>query len=224
MTKHFVASALVAAIALCGAGAAQAQAAGSTLVKLGWNRIAPQVKSGDLSAPAFPGSQIDVRPASALFFTVAYMFTDNVSVEALGGLPYKHDIVAAGSVEGVGKIGSIHQISPTVMLQYRFMQADAPFRPYVGAGPTWAKFYKSESSAALTGVTNPGGSPTTIGNNSAWGGSVEGGLDYKIDKHWFLDAAVIKTWIRTNTPLSTGQHISANLDPVSVNLSVGYAF
>ena len=37
MKKYSVASALVAAVALCGAGAAQAQQAGQVLVTVGWN-------------------------------------------------------------------------------------------------------------------------------------------------------------------------------------------
>ena len=214
MKKHSIASALVATAALCGAGAAQAQVAGQVMVKLGWNKIMPKVRSTDLSAPALPGSTIDIKSASALFFTATYMITDDISVEALGGLPYKHDIIGTGSVQGVGKIGSIHQISPTVLLQYRFMPADAPLRPYVGAGPTFAKFYGSKGSAALTAVTNPGGPPTTIGGDTEWGATTEVGLNYKIDKHWFVDAAVLKTFINTK----------ARLNPVAINASIGYAF
>ena len=224
MKKQSIASALVAAVALCGAGAAQAQVAGDVLVKLGWNKIMPKVKSSDLTAPSLPGSEINIKSASALFFTATYMVTNDISIEALGGLPYKHDIVGAGAVAGVGKIGSIHQISPTLLLQYRFLAADAPFRPYVGAGPTFAKFYGSDGSAALTAVTNPGGPPTTIGGDTEWGGTIETGANYKIDKHWFVDAAILKTFIGTKATLSTGQSTSARLNPIAINASIGYTF
>jgi outer membrane protein len=224
MKKQSIASALVATAALCGAGGAQAQVAGEVLVKLGWNKIMPKVQSDDLTAPSLPGSKINIKSASALFFTGTYMITDDISVEALGGLPYKHTIVGAGAVAGVGKIGSVHQISPTVLLQYRFMAPDAPFRPYVGAGPTFAKFYGTQGSAALTAVTNPGGSPTTIGDDTEWGGTIEAGANYKIDKHWFVDAAILKTFISTKATLSTGQSTSARLNPIAINASIGYTF
>jgi outer membrane protein len=224
MKKQSIASALVATVALCGAGAAQAQAAGDVLIKLGWNKIMPKVKSDDLTAPSLPDSKINIKSASALFFTATYMITQDISVEALGGLPYKHDIVGAGAVAGVGQIGSIHQISPTVLLQYRFLAADGPFLPYVGAGPTFAKFYGSKGSAALTAVTNPGGPPTTIGGDTEWGSTIEAGANYKIDKHWFVDAAILKSFISTKATLSTGQSTSAKLDPISVNASIGYTF
>jgi outer membrane protein len=224
MKKQSIASALVATAALCGAGAAHAQAAGDVMVQLGWNKIMPKVKSSDLSAPSLPGSQINIKSASALFATLTYMVTEDISIEALGGLPYKHDIVGAGAVAGVGKIGSIHQISPTVLLQYRFLSADGPFRPYVGAGPTFAKFYGTKGSAALTAVTNPGGPGTTIGGDTEWGGSLQAGANYKIDKHWFVDASVIKTFISTKATLSTGQETKARLNPIAINASIGYTF
>ena len=224
MKKQSIASALVATAALCGAGAVHAQAAGEVMVQLGWNKIMPKVRSSDLSAPSLPGSQINIKSASALFATATYMITDDISVEALGGLPYKHDIEGAGAVSGVGKIGTIHQISPTVLLQYRFLAADGPFRPYIGGGPTFAKFYGTKGSAALTAVTNPGGPPTTIGDDTEWGGTIEVGGNYKIDKHWFVDAALLKTFISTKATLSTGQSTSARLNPIAINASIGYTF
>ena len=224
MKKQSIASALVATAALCGVGAAHAQVAGQILVQAGWNKIMPKVQSDDLTAPSLPGSKINIKSASALFATVTYMITDDISVEALGGLPYKHDIVGAGAVAGVGKIGSVHQISPTVLLQYRFLAPDAPLRPYVGAGPTFAKFYGTKGSAALTAVTNPGGPPTTIGGDTEWGGTLQAGANYKIDKHWFVDAAILKTFISTKATLSTGQSTSAKLNPIAINASIGYAF
>ena len=224
MKKHSIASALVAAVALFGAGAAQAQVAGQFLGTIGWNKIMPKTKSDDLSAPSLPGSKIDIHSASALFVTGTYMITDDISIEALGGLPYKHSVYAAGAVSGVGRISTIHQISPTILLQYRFLAADAPFRPYVGAGPTYAKFYGSKGSAQLTAVTNPGGPGTTVGGDHEWGGTVQLGGAYKIDKHWFLDAAILKSFIKTKAPLSTGQEVKATLNPVAINASIGYTF
>jgi outer membrane protein len=224
MKKHSIASALVATIALCGVGAVQAQVAGQVMVKLGWNKIMPKVQSDDLSAPSLPGSKIDIKSASALFFTATYMITDDISVEALGGLPYKHDVVGAGAVSGIGRISTIHQISPTILLQYRFLSADSPFRPYIGAGPTFAKFYGSKGSAQLTAVTDPGGPGTTVGGDTEWGSTIQAGGAYKIDKHWFLDASILKSFISTRAPLSSGQSIKAKLNPVAINASIGYTF
>jgi outer membrane protein len=206
------------------AGAAQAQSAGSWLVKGGINNIAPQVKSGDLSAPSLPGTKVDVKAATSVIFTAAYMVTDAMSVEVFAGLPYEHDVQGDGAVAGAGKLGSVKQVSPTVLGQYRFLGASDPFRPYVGAGLTYGYFYGEEGSGALTALTNPGGTPTRLSVDSALGFSVQAGGSFKIDERWFIDGSVIKTFVKTTATLSTGQAVDTKLDPLSINLSVGYRF
>jgi outer membrane protein len=223
MNKKNLAAVSFAAATLL-TGAAQAQTAGTMSLQLGWNRITPHVKSGDLSAPALPGTQIDVEAASSVILTATYMWTDNVSIEFFGGLPYKHDIDGIVNGQNIGKIGSIHQVSPTLLFQYRMLGTDAPVRPYVGVGPTYAIFYGTEGSAALTAMTNPGGPATTIGSDRSFGGTVQVGASARLSGNWFADVSVLKTWISSTTPLSTGQTISAHLDPVSVNASIGYRF
>ena len=210
--------------ALAASGAAAAQSAGTWMVKAGVNNIAPKVSSGNLSAPSLPGSQVDVKKATAAIATLTYVVTDDVSVEFYAGLPYKHDIVGAGAIAGAGKIGTVKQVSPTLFGQYRFLPASSAFRPYVGLGLTYAHFFGEEGSGTLTALTNPGGPPTTLKSSSAWGLSPEVGFAYQFNERWFLDGAVIKTFIKNHTDLSSGQRIETKLDPLSVNLSVGYRF
>ena len=224
MKKRSIASVFLAGAAACGAGVAHAQVAGDVMVQAGWDKIMPKVKSGDLSPSPVPNTKIDLKSASALFLTATYMITNDISIEVLGGAPYKHDVIGAGSASGLGKIGSVHQIAPTLLLQYRFLPADAPLRPYLGAGPTFAMFYDAKGSAVLTAVTDPGGPPTTISTKNSWGGTLQAGANYKFDKHWFVDASILKTFISTKATLSTGQSASARLDPVAINASVGYTF
>jgi outer membrane protein len=215
---------LAAVVAALATGPALAQSAGSWMIKGGVNNIAPHVSSGDLSAPSLPGTQVDVKSATAAIATLTYMLTDDVSLELYAGLPYKHDIVGAGAIAGVGKIGSIKQVSPTLFGQYRFMPTSAPLRPYVGIGLTYAYFFGAEGSGTLTALTNPGGSPTTLKASSAFGLSPQLGLAFAFTPRWYLDASVIKTYVKNHTDLSTGQRIETKLDPVSANLSIGYRF
>jgi outer membrane protein len=147
-----------------------------------------------------------------------------VSVEGYVGLPYKHDIVGDGTIAGVGKIGTVKQVSPTVFAQYRFMEPKSPVRPYVGLGLTYTKFYGEEGSGALTALTNPGSTPTRTKVDAAWGLSPQIGTTLLINDKWFMDASVIKTFLKTTTHLSTGQSISTKLDPLSFNLSIGYRY
>jgi outer membrane protein len=216
---------LALATVLCAAGgAAMAQSAGTWLIKSGINTIAPQVDSGDLSAPSLPGTKIDVEKASAVIVTAAYMLTDAVSLEFYAGLPYKHDVVGDGAIQGVGRLGTVKQVSPTLFAQYRFMAASAPLRPYVGLGLTYLYHFDEEGSGTLTALTNPGGPPTRMSAGDAWGLSPQVGVNYKLNERWFIDASVIKTFIKAESTLSTGQKIETRLDPLSANLSLGYRF
>jgi outer membrane protein len=165
-----------------------------------------------------------VKAANAAILTLTYMLTDETSLEFYAGLPYKHDIVGAGALSGMGKLGSVKQVSPTLFAQYRFLPASSVFRPYVGLGLTYAYFFGEEGSGTLTALTNPGGPPTQISADSAFGLSPQLGLSFKINERWYLDGSVIKTYLKNKTTLSTGQTIDTKLDPISTNLSIGYRF
>lgn len=91
------------------------------------------------------------------------MLTDNWSLDVPLALPFKHNLTGAGAIQGVGKIGETRSLPMSLFAQYRFAEANAQFRPFVGAGPTLAKFYK-ERSTAITGGTSS--NPTTLSLDS----------------------------------------------------------
>lgn len=222
--RGFVLKAGICALAMTASALASAQTAGSWLVKVGYNQITPKVTSGDLSAPALPGSKIDIGSNSQPIFTFAYMFTDNISAELGLGVPYTHEITGAGSIQGVGKLGTIQQLPPTLFAQYRFLDAKSTFRPYVGVGLTYGYFRKPTGSAALTALTNPGGTPTTFNVDNAWGVTPQVGVTFNFNDRWFADAVVSKSYISTTSHMSTGQHVDTKLDPVATAFSIGYRF
>ena len=215
----------MAACALVAAGSAQAQSAGSVIGRIGATQIRPDVSSGDLTAPSFAGTQADIKPASAVTGGVTYMLTDRIALDLPLAAGFKHDIVGAGAIAGVGKIGEVKALPITLLGQYRFMGAKDNFRPYLGAGLTYAKFYKARSTAALTALT--GGTPsnpTTINVQSKLAATVQLGGNFTLAPGWSLDATVLKTFLKTRTTLSTGQTLDAKLDPLSISLGVGYKF
>ncbi|MDN3919203.1 OmpW/AlkL family protein [Roseateles violae] len=214
-----------AALALLGASAAQAQSAGSFVVRAGGTTIMPQVESGDLSAPSLAGTKIDVKKASQFTGGITWMWTDNIAIDLPLGLPFEHDVVGDGAIAGVGVLGTVKSLPMTLLAQYRFGQASSQIRPYVGAGATYAYFYDSEGTAVLSGLT--GGSPskpTTLSMKNAFGPALQAGLSVNLTERWSLDASVMKVFVKTTGTLSTGQTIDATLDPVAVSIAVGYRF
>ena len=207
-----------------GLGAAHAQSAGSWLGRIGATRIAPDVTSGDLSAPSLPGTQSDVDAATQLSGGITYMYTDHFAVDLPLALPFRHDLVGAGAIAGVGKIGDVKALPITLMAQYRFLEAQAPVRPYVAAGLTYARFSGERGSGALTALTNPGGTPTQLSIESRWGTTFQAGVTARLNDTWFVEACLSKTFLKTRNTLSTGQTLDIQLDPVSVSLAVGMRF
>jgi outer membrane protein len=116
---------LIAGLVLAGHGSASAQSAGSWLLRLGATRINPEVTGG-----------------------VTRMLSDCFSVDIPLTAGFKHDVIAAGSIAGAGKLGEVQALPATVLLQWRFGAADAALRPHIGLGPTCAHFYKVRSTAA----------------------------------------------------------------------------
>ncbi len=204
---------------------AQAQSAGSVMLRAGVTEIKPNVDSGDLSAPSLGGTQADIRSSTRVSGGLTYMLTDHIAIDVPLAVPFKHEIDGAGAIAGVGKIGEVKALPITVMGQYRFLGAGSAFRPYAGAGLTYAKFFKGRSTAALSALT--GGTPsnpTTLSVDSKLAATVQIGASYAFSERWFVDAAVLQTFLKTRTTLSTGQTLDTRLDPSSFALSVGYRF
>ncbi len=215
--------ALAAAMTVASAASAQ-QTAGTWLGTVGVNKITPKVDSGDVTAPALPGTKTDVGSDTKPRFTLGYMFTDNISGELDLGLPYKHELSGAGAIQGTGKLATAEVLPPTLFVQYRFLKADSMFRPYVGLGFTYAMFQKERGSGQLTAILNTGGPGATFKLDDKAAASFQIGGTVKINEKWFLDASVIKTKLKTTAHYSTGQTQDVRLDPLAVNFSIGYAF
>jgi outer membrane protein len=212
------------AAALAFASGASAQSAGQWTAKFGANKLTPKVVSGDISAPALPGSKGDVSGDTQPVLVFAYGFTDNISAEMAIGTPYKHKIYGAGSIEGVGQLGSVKALPPTLFAQYRFFEPSSMLRPFVGIGMTYAYFFKETGSGKMTAITNPGGPPTTFSIDNKLTYSVQAGLALNLGERWFVDATFIKTKLSTDTHFSTGQTQHMKLDPEAIVVAVGYKF
>lgn len=219
----------VATAALLALGAAQAQTAGTWMVRAGATTISPQVTSSCLSAPDYADgpsgcSKADVNSNTQLSGGVTYMYTDHWSVDVPLALPFKHKIIGAGSLTGTGDLAEVKVLPASVFLQYRFMEPKAAFRPYVGLGVTYAYFFDETGSGKLTAMTNPGGPPTKMSVDAKWTLTPQIGATFAIGERWFLDLHYSKSNLSTTNHFSSGQHLDIALDPVSYGIDIGYKF
>lgn len=216
---------LVAAGALAVAGSAAAQSKGQWSLSAGAIQITPHVQSGAISAPALPNSLGDVGKDTEPALIVNYALTDNISAEVSIASRFKHSLYGAGAIAGTGELGTVESLPPTAFVQYRFFQPNAMIRPYVGLGVTYAYFYKETGSFRMTALTNPGmGVPTTFSIDNKWTVSGQVGAVWNFNEKWFLNAAFVKTRLRTDVHFSTGQYQRMKLDPNVGVLTIGYKF
>lgn len=217
---------LALALALAGgAFAAQAQSANTWMVGIGATQIKPHVSSGSLTAPSSPNTQVDIQSDTQPTVWVTRMLTDNWSVEVPIGLGFKHKIVGAGAIAGVGQVGTVRALPITVFGQYRFLEATSRIRPYAMLGVTYAHFYKAQGSAtlsALNPLNPPGGTGLSV--DSKWALTPGLGVTAMLNDRWFLDVQYARAFLKTSAKLSTGQTIATKLDPDEFRVGVGMRF
>ena len=136
---------------------------------------------------------------------VSYFFTPNIAAELILTYPQKHDV----RLDGVGKIGSLKHLPPTLLAQYHFTNFGA-FKPYLGAGVNYTRF---SSVNIMDGAL-------TVKKNS-FGGALQVGFDYALDKNWSLNFDVKKVFIDTKVSGGIGKF---KVDPWLVGVGVGYRF
>jgi len=137
---------------------------------------------------------------------ISYYFTPNLAAELILTYPQKHDLRSHGQ-----KIGSVKHLPPTLLGQYHFTNFGA-FKPYVGAGINYTRFSSLDAPAGVS-----------IKNNS-WGGALQVGFDYALDKNWSINFDVKKIYMDTDIKVG-GQKIGdLKIDPILVGVGVGYRF
>jgi outer membrane protein len=118
-------------------------------------------------------SDIDVDQQWTGELNSTYFFTPNFAVE--GSITWaKQDVTFNGT--GVGAL----KMMPVIFtLQYHFTDL-GKWKPYVGGGFNYTYFYGNDLG------NNVGASV----NRDSWGGALQAGLDYQIQRNWYLKVPV----------------------------------
>ncbi|PRD45291.1 hypothetical protein C5748_03575 [Phyllobacterium phragmitis] len=168
------------------------------------------------SVDQIPGSDLSYSDTVIPELDITYYFTDNFAAELILGTT-KANIDGGGAIGGLGKLGDVWVLPPTLTLQYHFTNFGA-FKPYVGAGVNYTIFYNQDATGALS----------DIDVENTFGTALQVGFDYMIDEHWGLNFDVKKIFLKPdfNATLADGTAISgeAKLDPWLIGAGVTYRF
>jgi outer membrane protein len=204
-----------AAVSLLSSSAALAQAAASGaespwLVRVRATRLNTDTSSTAGLGGALPADAIDVQSKWIPEIDVSYFFTRNIAAELVLTVPQKHHVTVAG-----GRIGSFKHLPPTLLLQYHFADGLGAFKPYVGAGLNYTRLWGEKMDV--------GGTPVTLDSSSV-GPALQFGVDYRLDRHWYLNADVKKVWISTDVKLGGSKISELDVDPWLFSVGIGYRF
>ena len=158
----------------------------------------------------FPADAVAVEDKWIPEIDVTYAFTQNVLAELVLTVPQKHDVTLAG----VGKLGTLEHLPPTLSLVYEFTN-ESGFTPYVSGGVNFTWITNKRLSVAGVGLD--------LEDYSA-GLALGAGFRYDLGEKWDLDGSV--KWIDLESDVTAGgaRLTTAKLDPLLWSFGASYRF
>ena len=212
-TSALLLSGMAAAVALAAAAPAVAQSKGDWTLGVGVHAVDPKSDAGDLNGAALGLGKLSTKVDSDVKPTVTfeYFVADNIGIEVLAALPFKHDV----SINGVGKVGETKQLPPVVSLQYHFTNS-SKVTPFVGLGVNYTKFFSTDSKGALAG--------TKLKLEDSWGLAAHAGLDFAVSDKGALRVDMRWADIDTKVKVNGNSLGTAKIDPLVYGVAYVFKF
>ncbi len=186
--------ALVAAGSL--AAPALAQSAGDMTLGFGVGYVNPKSDNGTVA-----GGATEIGDNTRPTFTFEYFIRDNIGIELLAALPFKHDIYVGGAKAGVTK-----HLPPTVSVNYHFPTGGA-IKPFVGVGVNYTTFFEDTSPLGKLDIED------------SWGLAAHLGMDYAISEQGAVRFDVRYIDIDSDVKLNGAKVGKVEIDPLVVGVS-----
>lgn len=211
------------------AGAAQTAAAyeaGDLLVRGRVIMVEPREDSGKVKSSVggtIPGRGVgldsDITPE--LDFT--YMLTPNWGLELILASS-KHKVTGTGSLAGLGKLFDTRTLPPTLTLQYHF-NTNGTIRPYVGVGLNYTTFFNEDETSSFKAAM---GGKAKVDLDDSWGVAANIGVDYAINKNWFVNADIKYIDMNTTATIKTNElgrlKVDVDINPWVYGIGIGRRF
>ena len=205
--------ALAAALAFT-ALAAKAQ---ENVVKVGVTYYQTHSRTNGISGIGVPpGADAEVGNATTAIFVYERLFTPNVGLEFVLGVPPRLKAKATGSVAFLGDdVLSAKNVAPTLLLNYHFFAPSDSLRPYFGAGINYTRFADVKSSLA-----------PDVKMGSSTGLALQAGVNYAINKDWGLFASIAKLKVKSKVVAVGPTVLTTTVDfrPLVYSAGVSYQF
>ncbi|MBV8635758.1 MAG: outer membrane beta-barrel protein [Burkholderiaceae bacterium] len=220
----------IAAAAFAGAAHADDSQPANT-VRVGAYFVHFDTSANDVSGPFTPpGINLSVDNTTTAYFGYIRHLDSHWSIEVAGGIPpntktYGKGPATVGSVPFNGQeVATAKWLSPSVLAEYSFFDPSNAFRPYIGLGFNYTKFYDRKSTAAGDAAN---GGPTAISLSSSVGPAATLGLQYKINRDWDIAASYSVAEVDSNYTSNTSgiqRSTTIHFAPHAAVVAVGYSF
>ena len=205
------------ALAVLTAGSVCAAQAQQNILKVGVIEYTTNSKTNGIQGIGVPpGADAETGNATTLLFTYERLFTPNVGLELVIGVPPKIKAKATGSVAFLGDdVLSARNVAPTLILNYHFGSDGDRLRPYLGAGINYTKFTSVKSKLA-----------PDVKMSDSTGLVVQAGVDYAFDKTWGLFASVARVDTKSKLVAAGTTVLTTEIDfrPVTYSFGLSYRF
>ena len=163
----------------------------------------------DMSNKDSTGLGLSVNNKTIPEIDISYFINKNVAVELILTVPQKQTVnsTALGT-----DIGTFKHLPPVITLQYHFDNF-ADFKPYVGAGLNYTQ---------ITQVNLLVGGATI--NSHSWGGALQAGIDFPIDKNLSFNIDIKKLSLKTDVFVGGANKGLLKLDPTLIGVGLGYRY
>lgn len=177
---------------------------GDILARLRIINVNPSVSTDSTLSAVNTSVKDDTVPE--LDFT--YMITNNIGAELILGTS-RHEVSTS-----LGSLGKVSVLPPTLTVQYHF-NPQGTFRPYVGAGVNYTRFYSNDLKL--------GGNQVDVKQNS-WGPALQVGADYAVNKDWYVNVDVKKLYIKTDVSVAGTPLGTLKINPWVYGVGIGTKF
>jgi len=199
--------------------------------RLGAYSVFYHTKADDLAGPYVPpGVNLKAKDLETLYAGYIRRLSSAFDVELALGYPPLSKVegkgpATVGSVPYNGQIvSSARWLSPTLLLEYKFLGESSKLQPYVGVGVNYTAFYDRVSTAQ--GNAGLGG-PSKLSLTSSVGPAATVGAAYHFTSHWHVNASYSISRVNTDITADTAGVIrttTIHFGPQALVISGGYSF
>jgi outer membrane protein len=203
----------------------------SNSFRLGLYSVFYHTSANDLAGPYVPeGVNFKARDLETLYVGMVRRLSADFDLELALGYPPLSKVegkgpATLGSVPYNGVVvSSARWLSPTLLLEYKFLSDNSKFRPYIGAGVNYTAFYDRNQTSAGDAAS---GGPTKLSLSSSVGPAGTVGAGYAFTSRWHMYASYSISRVKTHVQADTAGVIRTtdiSFGPQALVVSGGYSF